>query len=67
MVDLSKSIRMSTAHKGITRAQLASEIGVHSPQISIWAKKGNIQLSSLERMAKALNMKCSELIALGEE
>lgn len=65
-MDLRKSLRLAIAIEGIKHQDLAAKVGTSSAQISNWLREGNIKSASVEKLSKALNMKASEFVALGE-
>jgi transcriptional regulator with XRE-family HTH domain len=65
-MDLSKSLRLGIAGKGVKHKDLAKELGTTSQQISNWLKSGAIKQSSLTPISKALGLSVSEFVALGE-
>ena len=63
-----KSVRKALAEIGENNAWLAKKLKVEPSTISrILNPKKTPTTGSIERIAKALNMKPSELIALGED
>jgi len=65
-MDLSKSLRLAIADKGVKHKDLAKQLGTTSQQVSNWIKSGAIKQSSLITISKALGLSVSEFIALGE-
>jgi transcriptional regulator with XRE-family HTH domain len=65
-MDLSKSLRLAIAEKGVRHKDLAKQLGTTSQQISNWLKSGAIKQSNLIILSKALGFSVSEFIALGE-
>jgi len=65
-MDLSKSLRLAIAEKGVKHKDLAKQLGTTSQQISNWLKSGAIKQSSLVSVSNALGLSVSEFIALGE-
>jgi len=65
-MNLSKSLRLAIAKKGIKHKDLANALGTSSQQISNWLKSGSIKQSSIVDIAKFFEMPVSEFIALGE-
>jgi len=65
-MDLSKSLKVAIAMKGVKHKDLAKDIGTTSQQISNWIKSGAIKQSSLVVVANSLGLSVSEFIALGE-
>jgi transcriptional regulator with XRE-family HTH domain len=65
-MDLSKSLRLAIAEKGVKHKDLAKQLGTTSQQISNWLKSGAIKQSSLLPVSNALDLSVSEFVALGE-
>lgn len=66
-MDIQKSIRLSMAIKDINGVELAEKVGISSGTLSlIKSSKRNPSIGTIRKMAKALDMKVSEFIALGE-
>ncbi|PHR55947.1 MAG: hypothetical protein COA43_14605 [Robiginitomaculum sp.] len=65
-MDLSKSLRLAIAGKGVKHKDLAKQLGTTSQQVSNWIKSGAIKQSSIVSICKAFDMSVSEFIALGE-
>ncbi len=65
-MDLSKSLRLAIAGKGVKHKDLAKQLGTTSQQISNWLKSGAIKQSSLVAISKALDLSVSKFVALGE-
>ena len=65
-MDLSKSLRLAIASKGVKHKDLAKQLGTTSQQVSNWLKSGAIKQSSLVSISKALELSVSEFVALGE-
>ncbi len=66
-MDLSKSLRLAIANKGVKHKDLAEQLGTTSQQVSNWIKSGAIKQSSLVSVSGAFNLTVSEFIALGED
>lgn len=67
-MDIQKSIRLAMAHRNMNQRQLAYAAGITPTFVSyILTGKYQPRLCSLERIAKAVEMSVSDLIALGEE
>ncbi len=66
-MDLSKSLKVAIAMKGVKHKDLAEQLGTTSQQISNWLKSGAIKQSSLIPISKALDLSVSKFVALGEE
>tara|TARA_R110002051_G_C8702641_1_gene494593 strand:- start:1423 stop:1620 length:198 start_codon:yes stop_codon:yes gene_type:complete len=65
-MDLSKSLRLAIAIKGVKHKDLAKQLGTTSQQVSNWIKSGAIKQTSLVSISEALGLSVSEFIALGE-
>lgn len=66
-MNLSKSLRLAIAEKGIRHKELADALGTSSQQVSNWLKSGSIKQSSIVAIADYFEMPVSEFVALGEE
>lgn len=67
-MDIQKSIRLAMAHRNMNQRQLAQAAGITRTFVSyILTGKYQPSMSSLERIAKAVELSVSDLIALGEE
>lgn len=66
-VSLGKSIKVALAKAGLSQRQLADRMGLSAPFITKLANKQTAKLETVDKIAAALGMKASELIALGEE
>lgn len=67
MVDYHKATRVGMAKKGMKQYQLAKALGI-TPNTLCRCMKGNqLKTERLEQIAKILDLKVSELVALGEE
>ena len=65
-MNITKSIKVALAQREQTQEWLANEVKMTAGALSALLTRNSIKSSLLDRMAKALNMKASELIALGE-
>lgn len=65
-MDLSKSLRMAIAFKGVKHKDLALALDTSSQQISNWLSTGNIRQSNMVDIANYFDLSVSEFIALGE-
>ena len=65
-MNLSKSLKVAIALKGVKHKDLAEQLGTTSQQVSNWIKSGAIKQSSLAPLSKALGFSVSEFVALGE-
>lgn len=66
-MNLSKSLRLVIAEKGIKHKDLAKALGTSSQQVSNWLKNGSIKQSSIIAIADYFEMPVSEFIAIGED
>lgn len=66
-MNIKKGIRVALAQKGLTQGLLASKIGMTGPALSQMLNRKSITSEKLAQIAGALEMKASELVALGEE
>lgn len=65
-MDLSKSLRLAIASKGVKHKDLAIQLGTTTQQISNWIRSGAIKQTSLVSVSEALGLSVSEFVALGE-
>lgn len=65
-MNLGKALKIALVKKGIKQKELADKIDVSPQQISNWVSTGRISNNNQDVICKALGMKLSELIALGE-
>lgn len=65
-MNIKKSIKVAVAQRGITQNQLAEEMKVSPSTLSGMLSRNTVTAPTLNKMADALGMKVSELIALGE-
>lgn len=65
-MNIKKSVNIATAKAGITKRDLAALMGVSPSTLSGVLSRNVPTGDTLEKMARALGMKVSELIALGE-
>lgn len=66
-VNIKKAIKVAIAMRGISQRDLATAAGLSEASISSIVSRGAPSLKTVERLAKALGMKASELIKFGEE
>lgn len=67
-MNIPKSIRVALAMRGMTQGQLAEATKIHQSNISkMMNGKYSVSDSHLQTIADAVDMKVSELIALGED
>lgn len=65
-MNIKKSVNIATAKAGITKRDLAALMGISPSSLSGILTRNVPTGETLTSMADALNMKVSELIALGE-
>tara|TARA_R110000764_G_scaffold57488_2_gene125147 strand:+ start:17832 stop:18029 length:198 start_codon:yes stop_codon:yes gene_type:complete len=65
-MDLSKSLKIAIATKGVKHKDLAIKLNTSGQQISNWIRTGCIKQKSLVSISEALGFSVSEFIALGE-
>lgn len=66
MIELHKSVKKLCVDKGITMKELANKMGVNKTTLYSAIRNGNPTLSTIENIAKGLDVKVSEVIAGGE-
>jgi len=66
-MDLSKSLRLSIAKKGVKHRDMAEEMSINPQLISNWIRRGAIRHSALIDICKYFDISVSEFIALGED
>lgn len=66
-MNVGKSLKIALAMKGIKQSDLASKVGMTTVWISRLANSEKAGMGSVEMLAKALDMKVSEFLALGED
>jgi len=66
-MDISRSLRIAYAMKGINQREAAEVIGLSQPQLSNISVRNACITSTLEKIASGLGYSVSEFIALGEE
>jgi plasmid maintenance system antidote protein VapI len=66
-MNIGKSIKVALSKKGIKRYELAQMLGVTAPTVSVMIGRETCTGEMIKRLSEALQMKASELIALGEE
>ena len=65
-MNIKKSVRIALAYKGETQAWLADQIGMNQDALSHALTRNSLNSKLIEKAALALDLKPSELIALGE-
>ena len=66
-MNITKSIRVACAIRGMNQCEAAIAVGMSQPQLSKITIRNDCITSTLERIAKGLGYSVSEFIALGEE
>lgn len=66
-MNVSKSIRVALAMRELTQKQLAERLGMYESAVSQLVNRSSITTDKLKQVADALDMKVSELVALGED
>lgn len=67
MVNINKSIKLALAHRDMAPIDLAEAMGTTTQRVYSLTSQKVMRSDTIERLAKALNYKASEFIALGEE
>ena len=66
-MNLGKAVKVALAMKSMKQRDLAEKMGKHHVYISRLCNQEFIGMEALQNIAEALDMKVSELVALGEE
>ena len=66
-MNISKSIRVALAMRELTQKQLAERLGMYESAVSQLVNRSSITTDKLKQVADALDMRVSELVALGED
>ena len=66
-MDISRSLKIACAVKGLNQSEAAGLAGMSQPQLSDISIRNACITSTLEKIAKGLGYSVSEFIALGEE
>ena len=66
-MNVSKSIRVALAMRELTQKQLAERLGMCESAVSQLVNRSSITTDKLKQVADALDMRVSELVALGED
>lgn len=66
-MNLLKAIRVALAMKEMNQKQLAERLGMYESAMSQLINRPSITTEKLTQIADALDMKVSELVALGED
>ena len=65
--DIKKALRIALAQRDMAQVDLAKKMGVAQPTVNRWVSgDGDLQMATIEKIAEALDLKPSELMALGE-
>lgn len=65
-IDIGRAIRVRLAHQGIKQKDFAKRINALPSNVSEMLSKTDWRLSTIRRMAHAVNMTASELVAFAE-
>ena len=65
-MNLGKAIKIALASKGMKQKELAESLGVSHRYISKICNQSDVGMESMKKIASVLDMKVSELVALGE-
>ena len=66
-MNISKSIKVALAQREMTVGDLAKKLDLSRQRVNSLIRADNARTDTIEKVAKALNMQASELIALGED
>lgn len=66
-MQIGKALKISLARAGMTQKQLAELVGVSPRYVWTVANSTCAKIDTIEKFAKVLGMKASELVALAEE
>lgn len=67
MADIKKALRVALAQRDMTQGDLAKKLKVTEGAANHWVSgKRMLNLRTINKIAKALKLKSSELLALGE-
>jgi len=66
-MNLGKAIKVALAKNDIRQNELAARLGVSDKYISRVCNQENVGMNTIRKIADELDMKVSELVALGEE
>lgn len=67
VMNITKSIRVAMAMRGLNQKGLANLLKMNESSLSQLINRQSITTEKLGLIASALNMKASELVALGED
>lgn len=65
-MNIGMAIKIALVKKGMKQHELADKIGVSTVYISRICNKKNVGMNAVSKIAEALDMKVSDLVALGE-
>jgi DNA-binding Xre family transcriptional regulator len=65
-MNLSKSLKIALAMRGLTQKQLGELSGLGAVTLSYMSRVGQCSTTTLQAICNVLEMKASEFIALGE-
>ena len=66
-MNIGKSLKIALIQNNMEQADLADRMGIHQSNISKISRGKTITTETLQRIAKAFNMKVSEFLAIGED
>jgi DNA-binding Xre family transcriptional regulator len=66
-INFGESLTNALYVRVIKQSDLAKTLGVSKHQVSVWKRRKRVRLSTIDKVAYALDMRPSEFIALGEE
>lgn len=66
-MNLGKSIQIARAKRGLQVKELAEKLGMKPTSLSQLSSQDSCTGATLQKLAKAFDMKVSEFIALGED
>lgn len=66
-MDIRKGVMVALAQRGMKQKDLAGMVGMSQGSMSQLLGQSSCTLATLEKIATALDMKLSELVALGED
>ena len=67
MSDIKKAITAAISQRGLTHRELAKKMKVTEGAVHHWAKSDrDLRMSTINKVAKALKLSTSDLVAMGE-
>lgn len=66
-MNLGKSIQIARAKRGLQVKELAEKLGMKPTSLSQLSSQDSCTGATLQKLAKAFDMKVSEFVALGED